>query len=230
MIGLSGGINSMALLCWLSEFPAEKKPIELHLFYAHLVEHSPETLQFVLDGWTFAQSKFENVIFKQTNNSALEYFLKKGLIPHPKLSPCSDDLKIRPMLKYCYENQIDLDLVGYVSGEMRRFKKANKSQLDIFFQKKYPILEFNDEWCFEIVDKYIGWHPPIYDIKDSKGNRLFKHNNCLPCKNMTPKQFKNVVDFYPEYAQRAKETEQATGSYFGRNKGDFSTDCRACSM
>ena len=48
MIGLSGGINSMAVLVWLAQY--ELRPKELHLFYAHFEEHSPGTLEFVLAG------------------------------------------------------------------------------------------------------------------------------------------------------------------------------------
>ena len=48
MIGLSGGINSMAVLCWLGELPTHKHPDELHLFYADFKEHSEDTIQFVL--------------------------------------------------------------------------------------------------------------------------------------------------------------------------------------
>ena len=40
LIGLSGGINSMAVLCQLVE--SGVKPKELHLFYCHFEEHSPE--------------------------------------------------------------------------------------------------------------------------------------------------------------------------------------------
>jgi tRNA(Ile)-lysidine synthase TilS/MesJ len=39
LIGLSGGINSMAVLCCLALYPDELKPKELHLFYAHFDEH-----------------------------------------------------------------------------------------------------------------------------------------------------------------------------------------------
>jgi len=74
MIGLSGGINSMSILCWLSEYPEHLKPMELHLFYAHFEEHSPDTLEFVLAGVEFAEKHFETVFFKQTNNSILQSF------------------------------------------------------------------------------------------------------------------------------------------------------------
>ncbi len=33
LVGLSGGINSAAVLCWLAAMPEEAKPKELHLFY-----------------------------------------------------------------------------------------------------------------------------------------------------------------------------------------------------
>lgn len=34
LIGLSGGINSMAVLCWIAKIPEELKPKKLFLFYA----------------------------------------------------------------------------------------------------------------------------------------------------------------------------------------------------
>jgi len=47
MIGLSGGINSMAVLCWLIE--QEDKPKDIWLFYAHFEEHSPNEFISVMD-------------------------------------------------------------------------------------------------------------------------------------------------------------------------------------
>jgi len=229
MIGLSGGINSMAVLCWLGELPDAQRPDELHLFYADFVEHSPDTLQFVLDGWTWANSRFKIVRYTQTDNSVMEYFEQEGIIPHPKLSPCSQNLKILPMLKYAYSEAIQIDLIGYVSKEVKRAKRAVKNgNNDMFFQKDFPILGKDDDWCFEIVDRNIGWHPAIYDIKDEKGKRVFTHNNCLPCKNMTPKQLEATKTHYPDKFSRALEVEQNTGSYFGRSKCD--TGCAVCSF
>ncbi len=226
MIGLSGGINSMALLCWLGELPTDHHPCELHLFYADFKEHSPDTLKFVLDGWSWAESRFEKVFYKQTSNSVMDFFEDYNFIPHPTNSKCSHELKILPMLKYCYEHQIDIDLVGYVSKEKARLKKVqSKRNDDLFFRKEYPIMSQNDDWCFEIVKKHIGWYPAIYDITEN-GKRVFSHNNCLPCKNMTSKQFSNVAKYYPSFFERAIEVEQNTGSYFGRNKCD--TGCAVC--
>lgn len=54
MIGLSGGINSMALLCWLAEQP--NRPTDLWLFYAHFKEHSPDTWDFVQSGMEYAKN------------------------------------------------------------------------------------------------------------------------------------------------------------------------------
>ena len=39
LVGLSGGINSAAVLCHLKE--SGIMPSELHLFYVHFKEHSP---------------------------------------------------------------------------------------------------------------------------------------------------------------------------------------------
>lgn len=97
MIGLSGGINSMAVLCWLIE--SGQQPEELHLFYAHFAEHSPDTFQFVADGIRLARKHFKKVLVKITNNSVLQFFEDQKMIPHPMASPCSRKLKIEPMEK-----------------------------------------------------------------------------------------------------------------------------------
>jgi len=226
MIGLSGGINSMAVLCWLGERSEAHRPDELHLFYADFKEHSPDTIQFVLDGLFWARERFKKVEYTQTDNSVMDFFEENNLIPHPTNSACSRILKIEPMLKYAYKNDIQIDLIGYVAREVSRAKRALKAaQNDMFFKKDFPILGKDDEWCFEIVDRCIGWHPAIYDIKEN-GKRVFTHNNCLPCKNMTVKQLQFVAKYYPAYYARALEVEQNTGSYFGRSKCD--TGCAVC--
>lgn len=66
LIGLSGGINSMAVLCDLAKSGVQ--PGELHLFYAHFEEHSPDTLDFVKAGFQFAKKHFNNVKTKITYN------------------------------------------------------------------------------------------------------------------------------------------------------------------
>lgn len=226
MIGLSGGINSMAVLCWLGEQPKENHPDELHLFYADFKEHSDDTIQFVLDGVFWAKEKFERVVYTQTDNSVMDFFEDSGFIPHPTNSKCSTELKIEPMLRYCYKNNIQMDLIGYVSKEIKRMKRMlNNRPIDLFFSKEFPILGNDDEWCFDIVKRCIGWYPALYDIKE-KGKRVFTHNNCLPCKNMTPKQLQSVAKYYPDKYKRALEVEANTGSYFGRSKCD--TGCAVC--
>lgn len=228
MIGLSGGINSMAVLCWLGELPEAQRPKELHLFYADFKEHSPGTVQFVLDGVFWARGRFEKVEYIQTDNSVMDFFEESNMIPHPTNSACSRLLKIEPMLRYAYQNDIQIDLIGYVAKEVARAKRAIKAgQNDMFFKKEFPILGKDDNWCFEIVDRCIGWHPTIYDIMEN-GKRIFTHNNCLPCKNMTKKQLQAVSTYYPAYFERALQVEQETGSYFGRSKCD--TGCAVCNF
>lgn len=224
LIGLSGGINSMAVLCWLAE--QKQKPKELHLFYAHFLEHSPDTFQFVADGIRFARKEFENVKVKITKNSILEFFKAQKLIPHPTNGACSRKLKIEPAERYAFENGITIDLVGYVKHELKR--RANKQaivegdQLGFWdVQKKYPIGSFTDAWCFKIVKKHIGWYPAIYDIVNEKGERVFKHNNCLPCKNMYPDDIESVKKHFNSLYWKAMELSAFIGSYWGRDEADF---------
>lgn len=239
MIGLSGGINSMAVLLWLSQYPEEYKPKELHLFYAHFKEHSPDTEKFVLDGVAFAKAHFNNVFYEQTNNSVIEFFREQKMIPHPMVAPCTRLLKIEPMLMYMVQHKITIDLVGYVRQEMRRIKnmaKKSKGELkgDVVIQgdieKHFPIHSRSDQWCFDICEKHIGWYPAIYDIKEN-GKRVFKHNNCLPCKNMNQKDFDKVQKYYPEYMDKANRLAEELDAYWGRGvKKDKEQGTQTCSI
>jgi len=221
-IGLSGGINSMAVLCWLIE--SKIVPSELHLFYAHLKEHSPDTFKFVAAGIRYARLHFPDVHVKVTRNSVLSFFEEQKMIPHPTISPCTQRLKIEPMEKYCVEHGITIDLIGYVRKETRRIKRMEKKRYEnLDLDKLFPIREFNDDWCFEIVDRHIGWHPAIYDIKDDTGKRLFTHNNCLPCKNMYVKDMVNIQSHFPDYMAKATITANKLKKYWGRNAEDYYT-------
>ena len=231
LIGLSGGINSMAVLCWLADYPEEYKPKELHLFYAHFDEHSPDTEDFCKAGVEFAKKNFETVIYKQLNNSLIDFFKDQKMIPHPMVSPCTRVLKIMPIHEYMANQDIKVDLVGYVRDETRRIKRmAEKTNSEITnvvteegVTKKFPIHDKSNEWCFDIVKSKIGWYPKIYDIKDSKNNRVFKHNNCLPCKNMNQKDFLLVKEHFPEYWLKAVQLSEELQGYWGRDKKGFAT-------
>ena len=159
------------------------------------------------------------------------------MIPHPTSSPCTRVLKIEPVNVYAFENEIKIDLVGYVKEELKRRAggQTSKMPVDLFgLQKLYPIGNFSDEWCFEIVDKHIGWHPFIYDIKWTEedfleglcnkkdiGKRVFKHNNCLPCKNMNEKDFVAIKKYYVKYYGNAMALSNKLKSYWRRDEAEF---------
>ncbi len=229
MIPTSGGINSAAVICFLGEhFPAEYHPRRLFLYYSHLIEHSPDTSKFVKALVQYAKGRFEKVKFAFNYASANQFFIEQKMIPHPSISPCSRELKMRHLDAFYRANDCDVRLGGYIRTEMRRYVRAQKYNDSTF---EYPILEFSEDDCFEIVKATIGWYPAIYDIRwatehlalglckeKQLGKRVFLHNNCLPCKNMTAQQLKAVGHFYPEYAERAEETaRQIPGAYWGRD-------------
>lgn len=212
----------MAVLCWLYE--QGYQPSELHLFYAHFSEHSPDTFQFVADGIRWARKHFPKVVVKITSNNVLRFFEEQKIIPHPTVSPCSKMLKIIPMANYALENGVQMDLIGYVKTEAKRIKRMYDNNANtLFTTKEFPIGLFTDEWCFEIVLRNIGWYPFIYTILDEKGKRIFHHNNCLPCKNMYVKDMLQVQKHYPSYMQAANKLSQRLKSYWGRNADDYYT-------
>jgi len=265
VIGLSGGINSAAVLAYVAS-QIENKPKDLHLFYAHFSEHSTGTLDFVFDCVNYAKKHFENVTFKMTENSINEFFVEKKMIPHPMVAPCTKILKVLPIREYMIDNKIDVDLVGYVREEKRRVKNQQKFAQQ---RKEYPILHLSNEDCFVLVKKEIGYYPDIYDIfwsdkrilpflnfrKESmpkqqfdvvmkyamrgyghrKTKRVFSHNNCLPCKNMQTWEYYMTMLFFPDAIEKANETADVIGSYWGRDADAFyemgkSTSCTYCEI
>lgn len=223
LIGLSGGINSAAILCFLAEHPREFYPKELHLFYAHFSEHSPDTYDFVQDLRNFAVNTFPVVHYAETQNSVLDYFEGLKMIPHPTLSPCTHDLKIKPMKAYFEAHKIDRDLVGYVREERRRLTRMAEKNPANYNTKGFPIATWSNEECFDIVRKHIGWYPKIYDIREN-GKRVFKHNNCLPCKNMGMRDFAAIKKHYPEYWNNAMRLTDKLKKFWGRDSDAFNAE------
>ena len=223
-VGLSGGINSAALLCYLAVVhPAHKRPRWLGLYYSHLREHSPRTFRFVAACVRYARRHFEAVEFGMHRCSAINFFEQRRFIPHPTLSPCTEHLKIIPMEAWDVSHHVTIDLIGFVRHEMlRRGEKFLGTEADIV---RFPIAHLTDDQCFELVDREIGWHPSIYDIRDENGKRVFTHNNCLPCKNMTVRQMKNVAVYFPRYADRAEAMAQRIGNFWGRRADQAGDPC-----
>lgn len=227
MIPLSGGINSAAVLCFIGEYhPDNLKPRELHLFYSHFREHSPDTFKFVKDCIRYARRRFSCIKVRITRHSVVDFFEQEKMIPHPTISPCSIKLKIKPREAYTKENAIDFEMVGFVRSEMRRYRrqKSYGSQKTL-----YPILRMTDVDCFSLVKRIIGWYPAIYDIREN-GKQVFTHNNCLPCKNMSAKQLASVGKYFPAYAKRAIDLQRRLPvvGYWGRDDVLDVFKCDAC--
>lgn len=236
---ISGGINSAAVLCYLATIhPEHLRPKEVFSFYAHLKEHSPDTVPFVRAVVTYGKKHFEQFHFKLSVGSVNALWKRKNMVAHPMLSPCTEWLKLIPMMQYKAEIDADIDLMGYVWHERKRMERQ-QGRAATPDKYAYPIINYSDEDCFALVKQEIGWYPAIYDIRDGQGNRVFRHNNCLPCKNMqgnllsdgtATKHYAAVQHHYPAYYQQALETtreiEARTGkpTYWGRKMEDDSTD------
>jgi hypothetical protein len=224
-LGTSGGINSGALLCYLaSEHPPEKRPRRLLMYYAHLREHSPGTMRFVKLQVRYAREHFPAVEFGMQRASVVDFFEAENFIPHPLYSPCTEHLKVEPMERWSIAHGATLDLIGYVRHERKRQAVAQKkAERDVAF----PIANLSEEDCFALVRREIGWYPPIYDIREN-GKRVFSHNNCLPCKNMTLKQLRAVAKYYPRYFERAMRMAERIGNYWGRPSEYAGDPCALC--
>ena len=226
MLPLSGGINSAALLCQVGEeIPIERHPLELHLYYSHFTEHSPDTLRFVGALMRYARTRFKKVFTVITYNSVNDFFRQSKMIPHPSISPCSRQLKYLPAEAYFKKYDLDIDLIGFVKTDMKRFRNMQKRSKTA----QFPILEWSKNDCLYYVKKTIGWYPAIYDLKDENGKDLFSHNNCLPCKNMHPKQLKLVAKYFPKHAKSATETANLIpNAYWGREDIPDIFKCDVC--
>lgn len=234
LVSLSGGINSAAVLCYLaSKYLVEKRPKKIWIYYAHLKEHSPGTLRFVRDQIRYARSHFEEVVTGFHFGSVVEFFRKEKFIAHPIVSPCSEHLKYEPLEKFSALHRIEVDLIGYVRSERRRIKRQIASGAE---NKFYPISHLTDADCFDLVKEEIGWYPEIYDI-NRNGKRVFKHNNCLPCKNFDgfldsdgnhSGQYSDVKEYFPSYFERARELAADLDLYWGREADLIGGHCKYC--
>jgi 3'-phosphoadenosine 5'-phosphosulfate sulfotransferase (PAPS reductase)/FAD synthetase len=230
MIGLSGGINSAAVLVYLALF-VEEKPDVLHLFYAHFDEHSPDTKRFVKELVKFAKKHFKKVVFVQENHSVNKFFEKSNMIPHPTNSACTGWLKIFPMRTYMAENGIDVDLVGYVRSEQATRIKRQKLKLEAEKKKKNPrfgkpvdknylIAHMSNADCFSLLEKNIKWknkagkwqhYPAIYDLKWTDKRIvpfLEEHKHLIP-----KKQYDTVL----KYAVKGYNTKKHSYNVFDHN-------------
>jgi len=225
-LGLSAGINSAALLCHLATVhPEAKRPAHLLMYYAHLREQSPESFRFVKDCVRYARRHFATVEFGMHRTSVLAWMERENFIPHPTVSPCTWHLKIEPMERWTEAHGGTLDLIGYVRHERRRMRRSEGHGAE---PRQFPIAHMSEADCFAIVDREIGWHPPIYDIRDGRGRRLFAHNNCLPCKNMTLGQIRHVAEHYPAYWRKAEAMAERIGNYWGRASEYPGDPCALC--
>jgi quinolinate synthase len=117
-------------------------------------------------------------------------------------------------------------LVGFVREEKNRMlRQINHGATN----KIYLIAELTNDECFQIVKEKIGWYPKIYDIYEN-GKRVFKHNNCLPCKNMSDKDLQKVKQYFPEYWNNAISMSNRIGKFWGRSEKELKIDCQVCSF
>ncbi|CAH1002628.1 hypothetical protein LEM8419_03500 [Neolewinella maritima] len=260
MIGLSGGINSAAVLAYLSKF-IEYQPDKLYLYHANFIEHSPDTLAFVDACVDYARRKFPDVHYEQDDISLLAHFEEQKIIYSPKFSGCTRMLKIAPMVEFMRRHDIAIDLVGYVRGEYARIQRQIERGVE---NKEYLISHLTNEDCFSLVADEIGWYPDIYhlkwndprilpyvaqyraDLSDQQASiieryarrgygydgstRVFKHNNCLPCKNMHQWELFMLRIFYPGYYERAMQLAERMGGYWGRKDESTAGESSTCTV
>lgn len=257
LLGLSGGINSAALECWLAAAPEHEKPAELHLLTHQFAEHSPDTRRFIDAVRAHAKANFPCVVVAETENSVLGFFEQRGMIPHPKLAVCTAVLKVEPSMVYMIRHDIRINVVGYVEKEQKRIanmdRKGERTDFGVFLpsgtESQFLLRHFTDEWCLQVVDREIGWHPAIYDLRwndlgfmswmqtklptltgyDLRAVEarlgttapVFEHNNCLPCKNMHLWQMLCVEYFFPTEWAAARATQETIGAHWGRDDAAY---------
>lgn len=248
MIGLSGGINSAAVLVYVcAVLPEHHRPRDLFLFHADLVEHSPDTVAHVAACHAWARRNFrqrgldpDRVRFSMRSASVVDFFERERFIPHRVLTPCTEHLKLIPMRAWA-QSHVEAghgptcDLIGFVTTEDTREDNNNERQRNGAWScsggdNVFPIRHLTNADCLRLVDEHIGWHPAIYDIRQPDGRRAFSHNNCLPCKNMNTRALERTGQHFPKRAKRAVDMAERIGSYWAHDEADGPDGCSwACS-
>lgn len=184
LIGTSAGINSAAVIVDTVELIKKGEiPSELHLYYIHINQHSPDSEPFVNALVAYAQHFFPSTKYRKSHHDVLNFFEEQKMIPHPTSNVCSRMIKTENIDKYKSEHNIEVDLIGYVRQEKQRIKGLvakvkgvvkkdvdadyfieNGLQNGMFESIQFPTAKMSDDECFDLVKKHIGWYPAIYDI------------------------------------------------------------------
>ena len=128
---------------------------------------------------------------------------------------------------------------------------AHLSDEDCFYLVEKEIGWFPKIYSYKWIDKRIGealkkWGHEL-DPKQrktikkyhkqgfnnmSQTYRVFKHNNCLPCKNMHQWELFMVRVFYKDQYDKAIKLAKKLGSHWGREGKEVNelTDCEICSV
>lgn len=234
LVGVSGGINSAALLVHLlTEHPVEKRPKTLMLFAALLKEHPPGVErrgvnEFALDMMRWARARHPDVRLGVHRASVLAFFESEKFIPHPTLSPCTAALKLVPMARWSdSQGGHNVDLVGYVRGEQKRI---DRQQARGAVGKRYPIAHITNADCFALVREHIGYYPEVYDLTEEDGKPSFGNGNCIPCKNWGKKRIESGRRHYPGMMRRADDMAARIGAYWGRETTHAPDACAVCAF
>jgi len=202
IISLSGGKDSTASLLWaLDNLPREDL---FFLFIDTKWEHHI-TYEYI----NYLENKLNINIFRLESEGFENMCIRKKFIPNVTMRFCTKELKIKPFLKFLYENFIlkNVDFIviegirkeeskSRFEKEVFEVKKEFYNRKSFFVKKLYPILYWSKNDVFEFIRKHKIEKNPLY-------NMGFTRVGCMPCIFYT----KELLYLPDEYKKRVKDLE-----------------------
>jgi len=206
IICFSGGKDSTALILWAKENLDNFTAVFCDTGWEH-----PETYKYIdyingtlLDG--------ELIVLESEGMKRLVE--RKQRIPSAKARFCTEDLKVRPMIKWI--DSIDDERIIYqgirAEESQKRAEMAEKEWSDVYDGWVVrPLIKWTSKEVFELLDKHGVKPNPLYLNGASRVG-------CFPCVMINHGDIRRMQKFYPEIWDRIGELEDIVGrSFFSPN-------------
>lgn len=200
-LSFSGGVDSAALALHLNEIGIKYTPV----FCDTLWEH-PETIRYIE---YFNDEVFKGSLITLKSLGMVELVKKKKRAPSAKARFCTEELKVKPMINFVAEQEIDVIFQGIRGDESKARSKMEKTAwsdaFDCYVDR--PIFDWKKTKCFDILTRHGIKQNPLY-LKGA--GRV----GCFPCVMVNHQELKRFSEFYPEIWDRIRLIESINNRSF----------------
>jgi len=205
VVSFSGGKDSTATILYLRELGVSHQTVFCDTGWEH-----PLTIEYIeYINQTLLNGKLITLTSEKYPNGMRELVKYKKRVPSVRARFCTDYLKVRPMLKWLKNQEIE-----FVYQGIRADESPSRSKMDpLVWSDDYdayvarPIFHWKAEQVFEIHRKYKIKPNPLYKLGAGRVG-------CFPCVLINHAEIKRMQEKFPDIWDKIEELETITGRSF----------------